>query len=93
MQGTATLFQNHRLKEKRLNFVHRIAKDNSLTLGNAPPHIQDRFTPMGLCLPAADKLDFPLNIPKCVGTNLVKTEMHCKNWLSFPVQQLDITGH
>lgn len=93
VQGSTRLFQNHRLKERTLNFVHHIAKNNSFTLGNNPTPIQDRFTLMGLCLPAADKLDFPLNIPKCVGTNLVKNEMHCENWLSFPAQLLDITGH
>jgi hypothetical protein len=71
------LFQYHRLKEKRLSFVRHIAKNNSLALGNTPTPIQDRVTLMGLCLPAADKLDFPPNIPKCVGTNLVKNEMHC----------------
>lgn len=58
-------------------FYQPSSQEQQPNAGEYPSPIQDRFTLMGLCVPAADKLDVPLNIPKCVGTNLVKNEMHC----------------
>lgn len=57
-------------EEKGPCFVNHPAKNNNLQLGKYPrPPSGMRFTLMGLYLPAADKSDFTLNIPKCVGTN------------------------